>query len=269
MSLLFFFLLFSAEGLVTERVVSLVPSVTEIIYAIGAQDKLVGVVKPCDWPPGIDKPIVGSFSSPNFETIYGLCPDIVFVEDTEQKRLWSKLNKLGLNIKVIAPKNIGEIYQAILEIGEILGKKENADSLVNKMKKTLAQFEVDPTKGTKTKVFIEISELPLMTCGRKSFITGLIGIAGGMNIFEDIEKAYPVINQELVIKRNPEVIIILHRNFTNPEKRMGWENISAIKHKQVYTNIDINLLVRPGPRVVKGVEELHKRIYGYRNRFRD
>ncbi|HID93504.1 MAG TPA: cobalamin-binding protein [bacterium (Candidatus Stahlbacteria)] len=243
-----------------QRAISLVPSVTEIIYAIGAQDKLVGVVTPCDYPPGIDKPIVGNFSSVSLERIIALKPDIVFVAGIEQHRLWEKLRCAGLNIVIIAPNNLNAVYESIKEIGIILDKESKADSLVSYMKDEIEKLQKGLPKKLR-RVYVEISEKPLVSCGRNSFINEMISLAGGKNIMDDIDQPYPIVNAEEIIRRNPEVIIIAHEGGIDPRKRLGWQSIAAVKNEQIYKDIDPNILMRPGPRIVDGIKALIKCIY--------
>ncbi|MBI4723313.1 MAG: cobalamin-binding protein [Candidatus Stahlbacteria bacterium] len=248
-----------AETKPISRVVSLVPSVTETIYAIGAQDKLVGVVTPCDYPPGIDLPIVGNFSFPNLESIVALKPDMVFITGGEQKYLQPKLKELGITAIIIDPQNLDEIYGSIMEIGTLLGKLDKADSLVKIMKQ---EFEVlqkySPPK--RRKVLIELSDNPLFTCGQGSFLDELITDAQAINIAQSIDKPYPIVSSEFVVKQNPDVIIVMH-SMSNPAARMGWQKVNAVKNNRIYTDIDPNIILRPGPRVIQGIKELKQRIY--------
>ncbi len=241
------------------RVISLVPGVTEIIYALGAQDKLVGVVTPCDYPPDIEKPIVGNFSSPNLERILAQAPEIVFVAGGEQKYLWRKLKELGIQTHIVSPKNLQEIYQSIQEVGELLGKKDKADSLVKNLKEELKELE-EFSPATRRRVLIEISDNPLITCGQGSFLDELITLAGGINIAHHIKKPYPIVSSEFAVNANPDVIIITHPG-SNPAERLGWELVNAVKEQRIYQDIDPNIILRPGPRVILGIKELKKRIY--------
>jgi iron complex transport system substrate-binding protein len=178
-----------------QRAIALVPSVTEIIYALGAEDKLVGVVTPCDYPPGIDKPIVGNFSSVSIERIVSLKPDIVFVAGIEQHRLWEELKRTGLNIAIIAPKSLDTVYESIKEIGVILDKKGKADSLISYMKGEITELQKGLPNESR-RVYIEISQNPLVSCGKNSFINEMISLAGGKNIMADIVQPYPIVNKK-------------------------------------------------------------------------
>lgn len=248
----------------TPRTVSLVPSVTEIIYALGGENTLLGIVDPEGYPEGTDKPIVGRFSSPNFERICALSPDIVFIENGEQERFQRPLKSLGIEVVTVAPKNIEEIFGAIIEVGKIIGREDKALTLVDSLKNELAKTRklVEGVKERKT-VFFELSETPLITVGKGSFINELIKEAGGINITSDIESPYPVVSQELVVNRNPEVIIMAHENGTNPKSRMGWKKTKAVKNDGVVEEVNLNLLLRPGPRVIEAIRTLIYAIHGH------
>lgn len=256
---------FSLNGGTTlPRTVSLIPSVTEIIYAIGGEDALVGIVDPEGYPEDIDKPIVGRFSSPNFERIYALSPDIVFIESGEQERFKRPLESLGIKVITVAPKGIEDIFSAIIEVGNIIGKTDEASTLVDSLRNELE--EIKKSRNVKEEmrtVFFELSESPLITVGNGSFINELIEVAGGVNITSDIESPYPVVSQELIINRNPDIIIIAHGNGTDPKTRIGWKRIEAVKNDRITEDIDLNLLLRPGPRVIKGIKTLICAIYGH------
>ena len=254
-----FFLLLLNNRYPVSRVVSLVPSVTETIYAIGAQDRLVGVVTPCDYPPGIDLPIVGNFSFPNLESIIALKPDIVFITGGEQEYLLPKLKELGITASIVDPQSLDEIYASIIEMGNLLGKLDKADSIVKIMKQEFETLQKSsPPK--RRKALIELSDNPLFTCGKGSFLDELITHSQAINIAQGIHKLYPIVSSEFVVKANPEVIIVIH-SMSNPAARMGWEKVNAVKNNRIYTDIDPNIILRPGPRVIQGIKELKKRIY--------
>ncbi len=245
------------------RVISLVPSVTEIIYAIDGEEALVGVVDPEGYPTNVDKVIVGRYSSPNFEMIYSLDPEVVFIEGGEQERFRSPLESLQMRVVTINPEDIEGIFYAVLEIGKLLNRENEASLLVDSLKRELDEIRglQRPKKDRKT-VFIEISQNPLITVGMGSFINGLMEEAGVINITSDIESPYPVISQELVINRNPDFIILAHKDGTHPEARIGWSEVEAVEDGNIVEDIDLDLLLRPGPRSIGGIRALISAVYG-------
>jgi ABC-type Fe3+-hydroxamate transport system substrate-binding protein len=235
-------------------IVSLSPAMTEIIYALGAEQYLAGITTFCDYPAqtkNIYK--VGDFSNPSLERIVGLQPNLVIINLPEQARVKRELEKLDINVFISAPETIEDIYKEILEIGAIVDQNKKADSLVGYMKMHLTSAN----KPNRQRVYIELSPKPLVTIGAPSFLNELLMRAGAENIFAHLDKAYPVVSQEAVIKQNPDIIIVLHPVSIN--ERIGWQQIKAVKNNKVYTHLNQDHLMRPGPRLVQGFEEL-KRI---------
>ncbi len=241
------------------KIVSLSPAMTEIVFALGVAQDLVGVTTFCNYPEQAKKIYkIGDFSNPSLERIVGRKPDLVIVNLPEQMRIKRQLEKLNINIFISSPRTLDDIYDEIIEIGRILKKEQAADSLVNYMKMHISRVDkpvLNAVEGSsKKRVYIELSPKPLVTIGAPSFLNELLEMAGAENIFADLEKDYPVVPQEEVIKRNPDVIIVLH-----PEKitdRLGWRKITAIKNNAVYTTLNQDHLMRPGPRLVIGFKEL-------------
>ncbi|MGB9721126.1 MAG: ABC transporter substrate-binding protein [bacterium] len=234
------------------RIVSLSPAMTEIIFALGAQNNLVGVTTYCDYPDSAKKIYkVGDFSNPSLERILNLRPDLVIVNLPEQMRIKKQLEKFRIKTFNTSPKTLEDIYQEIMNLGKITRRERTADSLVDYMKSNLK-----PVNRPKKKVYVEICARPLITIGGESFLNELIEMAGGENIFSDLKKDYPVINQEQVITKNPDIIIVLHPE--KIEKRIGWNNINAVKSRKIYEGLNQDWLMRPGPRLVLGFKQLEK-----------
>jgi iron complex transport system substrate-binding protein len=237
------------------RIVSLSPAMTEMLFSIGAGDKIVGVTTFCDFPPEAKEITrVGDFSHPSIERIIGLKPDLVIVNLPEQMRIKKELDRLEIKSFVSSPGSLSDIYTELSALGAILGMDKAADSLVAHMKRNLEA--VNPTR--RKKVYVEISPRPIVTIGRATFLNDMIYNAGGVNIFADLDKDYPVVGQEAVIARNPEIIIVLHHE--DIRGRIGWQEIQAIKDGHVYTNFDPDHLMRPGPRLVIGFTKLKEMI---------
>lgn len=234
------------------RIVSLSPAMTEILFALGSQDLLAGNTTYCDYPEAAKKiPKVGDFSNPSIERIVGLKPDLVIVNLPEQRRIKQELEKLNIQVFVSSPKLLSDIYQEIEKLGKIIKKERQADSLTDNLKTI-----IKPVNRSKKRIYIELSPRPIITAGGKTFLNELVQIAGGKNIFSDLDKDYPVVSQEEIIKRNPEIIILLHPEDVGD--RIGWQKISAIKNNKVYKNLNPDHLLRPGPRLILGFKALEK-----------
>jgi iron complex transport system substrate-binding protein len=252
------------------RIISVTPSTTEIACAVGLIDNLVGVSTFCDYPPEVkSKEKVGSFSEPNIEKIVFLKPDLVLATGLEQAGTVLKLKKMNVNVFTVDPRNFKELFACIREIGEICGRRTQAAALIESMKGTLARIseKVDLIKQSeRPKVYLEIWHDPIMTVGKGSLVDEMITIAGGINITSDAPRPFSQFSPELIVERNPDVIILGYMNMgvsatKAVSKRLGWHNINAVRYGKVYDDIDSDLLFRPGPRLVRGAEELYKRFY--------
>lgn len=252
------------------RIISIAPSTTEIACALGLKDNLIGVSTWCDYPPEVkDKEKVGSFSEPNLEKILSLKPDLVLATGLEQARAVEELKKFNIKVILVDPSNFAELFSSIEEIGKIAGKDSEAAALVQDMKSSITKISQEVNSRNpveKPKVYVEIWHDPIMVAGKGSFIDEMITLAGGVNIAYDTARPFSQFSPELVIERNPDVIILGYMNIGISakeaiSKRLGWRNINAVKNGRVYDDIDSDLLFRPGPRLASGLEELHKRLY--------
>ena len=259
---------FSEAG-VPPKYISLAPSTTEILFALGLDKEIVGVSSYCDYPPeAAKKEKVGSFSQPNIEKILYLKPDYIFCTGVEQANIVVQLRKLNLNVFVADPQNLGQLFASIREMGLITGRVKEAEIIVMKMKQDIKEISLKVeliSKEQRPKVFFEIWHDPLMTAGNGSLIDEMLTTAGGINIASDINRPYSIFSAEEVIKRDPDCIIISYMDKNNPVdsvgRRFGWERIKAVKNKRIYNDIDQGFLLHPGPRTTQGIKEIYKRLY--------
>ena len=245
------------------RIVSIAPSFTEIVYALGAEEKLVGVTTYCDYPQEATlKPKVGDFLNPSIERIIAMKPDCVLATAPSQTRTIDRLEKLGFKVVQLDPESILGVERCITQIGQILDRKDSADSLADQFRSSIRRLKsLTSSIENKKRVFLEIDTNPLVSPGPASFVGELLALAGGLNIVQSGSK-YPVVNPEFVIKEDPEVIIIANPAISPDEvkSRLGWGPINAIRRGRVYS-IDADEISRPGARAVKGAEELFRLIY--------
>lgn len=247
-----------------EKIVSLAPSHTEILFAIGAGEKVVGVTTADDYPEdviGIEK--VGGFEGWNLELIMSLEPDLVLNYGPGKEEDNKRLEESGITVASFMPETIDEVFDTIEKIGVLTGNNEKAVELVSdmKFKKDEIVLKVKDL-GTK-KVFYEVYNDPLMTAGPGSFIDELINLAGGENVAKDADNPYPQFDIEKLIESDPEVYLIPNDSTTTLDmlkQRPGFENIQAIKNSQIYF-LDANLVSRPGPRIIEGLYEIAKAIH--------
>ena len=273
-SLIFIFICFDQSSLWAnpakkQRIVSLAPSVTEILFCLGLEGEIVAVTTFCDYPPkaqNIEK--VGTFSQPSIEKIISIEPDIIFATSLEQASVVHKLRQLGMNVCVSDPLSFEGLFSSINEIAKLTYKEQEAGVLIDEMKSRIMLIK-DKVKSIprneRPKVFVEIWDDPLTTAGEGSFVDELIGLAGGVNIAYDASRAYSYFSTEQVLSRNPDCIILGYMNNTEAKirvkDRLGWKNITAVKNNRIYNDINSDLFLRPGPRLVKGLEEIYKRLH--------
>jgi iron complex transport system substrate-binding protein len=243
------------------RVVSLVPSVTEIVYAVGAGRLLVGNTNQCNFPEAAKSLYkVGDFMSPDLERIVALHPGLVFLTLPMHRQLLDKLNEMKMPVYVSRPADIEAVFREIDTVAQLLGRRAAGESLVAAMRRRLDSIPAFPDTP---RVYVEISGTPLMTAGGGTFINELLTRAGGRNIFANSVQEYPVVDPEAVVEADPQVILLLHPDMSVKDVagRIGWGGISAVRNGRIYDKLDEDLLFRPGPRIVDGVVLLARLLH--------
>ena len=244
-----------------ERVISLAPSVTEMIFAVGAGDRLVGVTTYCNYPAGaaaVEK--VGDTQTPNIERIIALKPQIVFISTASQLEAFSKtLDEQGIAVYVTNPRNLDEVFGNMRRLGELFGKAEYAANAVASLaaRASFARQGRDADRGSQ-RVFVQISNEPLFTIGRDSFLTQLVDLAGGVSVTKDVPSGYPKLSKETAAALDPDVII-LSESDDNLEPNAVFRNSKAVKNGRVH-RINADILSRPGPRLVDALEQIAARL---------
>lgn len=249
-----------------QRVISLAPNVTELIYALSAEDKLIGVSSYCNYPPDArTKPVLGGFSATdiNIEAILAAKPDLVIASPTQKTALVEQFNSLGIPLFAFSPRNILDVLNGMQRLGTVLDRQARADSLVSTLKAEISEMQTFRNHFAPKTVFLEISATPLMTATTESFVGQVLMLAGGINIAGDLEGEYPQINPELILQENPDVIIIAHDGVTAAEvaQRPGWDQLYAVQTGNVYTDLNHDLIFRAGPRLMDGAREFFRCIY--------
>ncbi len=256
---------------VPERIVSLSPSNTEIIYALGLEDKLVGVTEFCDYPEAAkDKPKVGGFSTIDIEKVVESQPDLILAANIHEDEVIPRLDGLGLTVLALAPKTLDEVLDAITLVGDCAGVPEKAAQLVAEMENRIRAV-TDKTRNLtpdeRPRVLYIVWHDPLMTVGPDTRINELIELAGGTNIAQNLSEEYPTISLEAVITANPQIIIAgsgmgegarLPYEFALTEERL--KDVDARVNNRTY-EINTDLVGRPGPRMIDGLEQLAEMIH--------
>lgn len=242
------------------RIISLAPSITEIVYALGAEDLLVGVTTFCDFPPpALQKPRVGGMVDPSLETIVSLRPDLVLAT-TEGNRdsTIEQLTRLGLVTYVVSPKNVAGMLESVSRIGQVIGRSEAARRVVAEFTRR-ADRVVGAVRGRpRPSVLYLVWADPVIVPGRDTLVNDLIRLAGGASVSGEERMEWPRLSLEQVITRAPDVVMVATHNSAHVNdtlKRWREQNIvlPALRNGRVHA-IDGNLVHRPGPRVVDGLE---------------
>ncbi|WP_298860241.1 ABC transporter substrate-binding protein [uncultured Gimesia sp.] len=257
------------------HIISLLPSHTEILYAIGAGPQMVGCTTSCNYPAetkDLNKVAISDPGVVSLETLVALKPDLVFLGGDYHRLLADRLTKLKIPVLSFESQSVAEIELAIRGISRSTGHVESGDELIREMNQEIKaiQDQLKPyQKQGRPLVFYQVWDQPLMTAGPTSFIGALIKLAGGKNVFDDVKIAYPQVSEETLILRNPEVILLpqLKEGSTDPaatllklSQRPGWKQMNAVKNKRVYL-IEDDLISRPGPRVVQGLQKIAQALY--------
>ena len=252
------------------RIVSLAPNITESLFAIGLDEKeIVGITDYCNYPKeaaGIRK--VGSLMSVNIETIISMNPDYVFSSGSESGPSNIRLKNAGLRLIVLNTESVEEAMSNILRLGKILGKDAEAKEAVRRMRNRLDKVKnsVDKIK-TKKKVYVEIWDDPITSAGNGSLVNEVVTKAGGINIAGQVNMLYPALSPEFIINSDPDFILIgyMSRNQERTKsavmKRFGWQEINAVKSKNIICDINPDIFLRPGPRIAEGIEQIYKKLY--------
>ncbi|MHC3129702.1 MAG: cobalamin-binding protein [Candidatus Bathyarchaeota archaeon] len=263
-------------GYPPERIVSLAPSCTEILFALGLGDKVVGVDEFSDYPLEVQERVeagnlttVGSFSEISMELVVGLEPDLILATGGVQRVVVESLEGLDQTVVVLYPERFDGVLADISLVGEATGQIDEAEALVADMQER-AQEIADKTQGAlRPRVYVEY----YFNGGYWSFASGsyvdeLIYMAGGVNVFSEVAGGHISTSTEEVLVQNPEIIIIGKGTMATacgltPEtikERPSWSEISAVQNDQIY-EIDEPILALPIPRLIEGLEELAKVIH--------
>jgi len=250
-----------------KRIVSLAPNITEILFRLGLDEEIVGVSVHCNFPEKAKSRVqVGSYINLDFEKITSLNPDLIIATGAGNTRdMVDRLEKLGFKTYVIFPKNFDDILQSIDHIGQVMNREAKARVIIEEMRKR-KQRVVEFTRSlSRPKVFIQIGEAPMVTVGKGSFADDLIRIAGGENIAGREKELYPRFGMEEILKRSPEVIIISSMNPKGDYQKIlhewtRWKTIPAVKNGRIHL-VDSDLLDRPSPRIIDGLEEIARVLH--------
>jgi iron complex transport system substrate-binding protein len=249
-----------------ERIVSLAPGLTEILFSLGLDDRIVGVTDYCNFPQeALSKTRVGGLNA-NIERILALHPDLVVaVAGLYQQENLSRFERFHIPYFVVDPSSLEKIFGTILVFGKIADVKETAVERVRQLRARLDGVRQRVRSLPPARLLYVVDKEPLISVGKGSYLADLIREAGGINIAGGLEKDYPMLSMEYVIQQDPQVIILAmdaDRTLSDQEKRYWdrWSSLSAVRDGKIY-KVDRDLLNRPGPRVMDGLEELARLLH--------
>ncbi len=248
------------------RVISLAPSVTEILFALGAGEQVVGVTEFCDYPLQAQaKPKVG-YARPNLESVVALMPDIILVpRDFLEPAFLGKLEELNINVFVLQATTIEGVAAQVTTIGRMLDRVAQANDLVGVIRERLVRIKARTGELPKRRVLYVLNSEPLITVGPGSFIHHMLEVAGGANVAAESGAAYPRLSVEAVLKQDPEVLLFPAgggESIPEMEQQLWqrWTTMSAVKDRR-FATVPTDLVNRPGPRIVDGLEALARAIH--------
>ena|GEM_PF-395138 len=261
-----------AAAATTPRIVSLAPNLTEIVCAVGAADRLVGRTEVCNYPSNLlaNVPVVGGFGRPYLEPMLAQKPTLVLDVALEDKSLAAALERLGIGRRHIACRRLDDIPCAVRTIGRLAGRIDAAGTLAGSIESGIRNRREaigNVPLGRRPLVYVEIWGEPLMTVGKDSFVSELVELAGGRNLGDELALDYGTVSTEWVLTRNPEIILCLypsvdHHASKTVAARLGWQTLRAVQNSRVYDTFSLDTILRPGPRVLDGAEQLRLAIAG-------
>lgn len=248
-----------------DRVITLAPNLTEIVFAIGAGDRLVGNTTYCDYPPeakNIAK--IGDTLHPSLERIIGLKPQVVLISTASQLETFTQqLQNQNIAVFVTDPHDLEGVFRSIEQVGQILGQQQQATALVEKLRQRTNAVEQAVKQAQPVRVFYQASAEPLYTAGHDAFVTDLIRRAGGVSVTANVPGAWPKFSNESALAAKPDAIILPtggSMGAANATPAEALRSSPAVQAGRVY-KINDDHLARPGPRMVEGLEEMARALH--------
>lgn len=250
-----------------DRVVSVVPALTELISALGAESRLVARTRFDDAPELVSLPVIGGTVRPDVETLAALAPDLVVVwRDVTRERIAERIESLGIAVYRAEVQSVEDLWRHLRRLGTLLGAEERAGVLADSLQSSLAAVSRAVEGRPRLEVLYVLWPDPPRTAGPGTFVDEIIGWAGGRNVFADAPGAWPTVSMEELLVRDPDALIVagtLGRDGEPPAwfRDPGWRSLSAVREGR-YLLVDDDLFVRPGPRVAEAAERLARFLHG-------
>jgi len=257
-----------------QRIVSLAPNATEILFAIGAGDRVVGVTRYCNYPPDVKRlPKVGGYTDISVETVVGLSPDLVLASRGNPRTMLATLSSHGLKLLVaVGQESFEEIERAIVRVGRATDNEREARQVCENMERVIAPVrEAIGSVEHRRRVYFGSLSAPYRAAGPASFIGQCIEMAGGENVARGVSEPWPILSVERIIERDPEVLIEGFRPNPGGDDRRNellarlradrvWSQVTAVREGRVYL-LDDDTIHRPGPRLAQAIAEIARLLY--------
>lgn len=249
------------------RIVSVAPSVTEILFALGLGERIVGVSSYCNFPPeALRKEKVGGYVTPSMEKILALRPDLVFqTADGDLKTFVDRLAGFGIPVYITNPRSLTDTLAAVLKIGEATFSLPAAQTLVGAMRGKMGGIREKVAGRPRPRALHAMSVDPLISSGKGTFVHDLIVLAGGENVAAEAKGKHPLLSMEEVMARDPQVILLSSMLSDEPmtaqKQALGrYREISAVRAGRIHV-IRADLILRPSPRIVDGLAEVARALH--------
>ena len=249
------------------RIVSLAPNLTEIVFALGDGNHLVGDTDFCDYPPeALQKPHVGGPVNPNLEEVVALKPDLVVATSINRRETVNALDRIGLPVySVRDPHSVEEMIASVEHLGDALGMEKSATSLAEDLRGRLAALDRRLAVTTPRRVLFVVWTDPLISVGRDSFIADALRRAGGRSVV-NTKAEWPHVSMEEIVRLQPEVLVFAsahagdtHRDIDELRTRPGWKNLAAVQNGEIVVVSDA--INRPAPRMMDAIEQLARALH--------
>lgn len=251
---------------VIRRVISLAPNLTEIIYALGAEDRLVGITNECDFPPAArSKTRVGDVINPSLEKIIELKPDVVLGTTAGNRReTVDILDRAGIPLYGVDTRTVEDVVGSIRHLADLLGIPEAGDALATRLETQLATLSEQLQNTDSPRILFAIWLEPLITVGNDTFLNDIIHRAGATSVTADLSQDWPRLSLEAVIERDPDYLVVpraanLEERFSRMRTASAWGEVRAVRQSHVVW-LD-EAVLRPGPRIVQAIEELARALH--------
>jgi iron complex transport system substrate-binding protein len=248
------------------RIVSLAPATTELVFALGLGDRLVGRTRWCDYPPAARQVAdVGDGLAPNVEAVAARRPDLVLLYASPANRAAAdRLATLGIPVAALALDRAADVRRAAFLVGGLAGAARAADSLVAAFDslRTEVAHEAERRRGPRPRVYVDVWADPPMTVGRGSYLQEVVEAAGGDNLFDDVRASSAMVSLEAIAQRDPDVIVVLQTDTSRAPDlaaRPGWSAVRAVREGRILV-LDGTLFGRPSPRMPLAARDLAVRL---------